>query len=678
MNRPKHARRWLAASTLLFATHCGGAQPTPTVTTPPPRRVVQAPPPAIDTSAVPAPEDLVGVVRIAPVGPLVERVAALSGLPAEMLRGPVDEAFHSVLGDPALGDLADRNAPVDFSFVVTPEGRFHAVVSFAAPAPEDVESRLGQTHRFVPTQNGMSRIQPVRTRRDDENNEGLPSGRMRCTLAPTPRPTQSRIVCSESNEAVDIMAPYLARTLTRQDMPANTVTAELAVDAVRARYGSQATAVLDAAYGEIQREIDRDPTSSLRHTAVREIVMRLMRELLDNARSVVNEGSGLSSSLAFGEDRVTWHWVIDVRNPTGTWVRAFRDSLRPSGPVPADLLTHLLPEGWAYAANATDARPLRDFFHNLAALTEAIAESDGNVPAADAAALRQALEALLVQGRCTTSFGAGFDAEGELWGTATTRCESPAQGQAIVAATRNLIGVLRRPAVARWINTTSGLLNLGLFDVREVRELPARGLPAGAYGFSVPSLSTTAESAGALSGLLGLPPPPPSTTLPAGGARRRGAAGGRAARAPRRPPTQVVVLASGNDVLYAMGTDAAALLARYQANMTPGVEVRYLTAPDAAIVEALVPAGLPNSLRARSSNDASELQQTIARMPDQGRTPIVLRLGSSESEGVTHFTFDIDIHRPTLAALPMLFAPRGSSAPPPPPPPPPSPRPRRP
>src|SRR5439155_11138077 len=114
-----------------------------------------------------------------------------------------------------------------------------------------------------------------------------------------------------------------------------------------------------------------------------------------------------------------------------------------------------------------------------------------------------------------------------------------------------------------------------------------------------------------------------------------------------------------------MGPDVRALWTRYQANTTPGIDVQYLDPAGAANVIAVVPAGIPNSLRAAGGTSAADVQRAIDAMPDHGRTPITGRLAVSESEGVTHFTADLVVRRATLGVLPLMLGGGPNSAPPP-------------
>jgi hypothetical protein len=640
MKRPTFAQRpWLGASALLLATHCGSPQ-TPAVTAPPPRPPAQAAP-VIDTSPVPVPEELLALVRFSSLAPLAERVGQLTGLGAQV--GPfVDQMLEEALDYPALAALVDRQSPVDLSVVLSNDsGQYGTVVSFAAPPLDDLENRLGQSFSVVAGRDGLHRLQPLPSTRPNDRG----SQPVRCVVAPTPRATQSRVVCGNRMAAVERMAPYLARTLTLQEPAPHTVSVDLTVETLRRRFGADADEGLAQASAGLEEALTDGATGIWRAPEVRTVAVRLLRELIENARSVVNDSTALSTTLQFGEDRAVWRWNFEARNPSGTLLRGMSAALRGPQSATQEMLAHLLPDATVYFAATADSRPLEAFNGLLVELAGAMAQYDGRLNAADTAAVRQALQAVTVLDRETTAMALGYDAQGSAWVVSTTHYDTESTAQRAASGWRSLVSAARRPAVARWISSVATRINLPI-DARELRELPTRGLPSGAVAVRLPALPQDAELAGAFSSLLGLAPPPAALA----GSSARGSR-----PAPRRRPLEMILVPSGNDLVMAVGVDARALLTRYQGNSTPGLEGSFLSAPEGAIAMAVVPAGLPNAMRISAPQEAQEMSQRIARMPDQGRTPLLLRMGAAQNDDRTRYSLEIEVRAATLSALPVLL-----------------------
>src|SRR5262249_6608298 len=151
----------------------------------------------------------------------------------------------------------------------------------------------------------------------------------------------------------------------------------------------------------------RDNAGPWRYGPVREALTHAMDQWLDAARSVVNDGTGLSTSLTFAQDRAVWHTEFDLRNPRSEGLRAFAAATTGQPPVPADLLAHLLPDGFLYLTASEDDRPLRPVIAPLVELGNQILQNERSLAPADAAALRQVLDVLplLDQGMLAASYG---------------------------------------------------------------------------------------------------------------------------------------------------------------------------------------------------------------------------------------------------------------------------------
>lgn len=635
--------RWLSASVLALTVQCGASQQTQSTVMAPSRVNVRPEAPVVDTSEVPAPDNLVAVIRVASVRPLAQRLGQLIGV-GDRLASLVENQLQR---DFPTGTF-DLHAPLDVAMFLS-RGEPKIAVSVAAGPIDDVEARLEGRYRFVSLTNGMNRLERI------QQNQG-PDDLDFCVLAPTPRPSQSRIVCSPDRNAAETLAPYMSRTLTRRQVPDHTIQADLSVEILRHQYEEPIQLFFRQLEQLGQSALISDQTGPWRHGPVREVFQQLLSELMDNLRSVVQDGTTLHTSLDFAEDRVTWHWWFDARNPRGTWLRAWRQATRDTTSVPPELLTRLLPDGTYYVVATIDGRAFRPLSNTFVEIVNRVVQSEGSLPPGDVTALRQAIETVITPQRATVAVTSGANDQGDSWFVGTYQFETDSQVSNWVTGVRSLVSVLRRPAVARWFRTSSLRQLLGLSDLRDLRDLPTRGLPAGAYAFQMPSWNEIIEVQSQNFGkmfrsLFGLPTasatstPSAASQVPSSGQANRGNA------RTRRALTQVILVPNGNNLLVVLGPDARALFTRVQNNNTPGIEAQFLQPQGAALVQALVPARLPAAMRTRSPNEATTLARAIARMPDQGRTPITFRVGSTEVDNLTRYTFDIEVRRETLAGI---------------------------
>jgi hypothetical protein len=579
-------------------------------------------------------------VRVSSVNQIVERVGQLTGM-SDMVRSQVDDVFSNWRS--GLANLFDRNAPVDL--VITTRGRDDTDVAFAfgAPSMDEVERALANSHRLVPMSNGVRRIEPA----NDEPSRD--SSTQNCFVSPTPRPSVTRIVCSDHAPVAEHVLPYIVRTLTRREVTANAVTLDVSMDAARRSLLGDALQQLDRSRAELDRTL---ATQAQLDPALRDALAPLAHDVFDLLHGLLTDPHAFTASLTFDPSHVTLHTQLDMHTPDSRLLQALLTAAHPQGPVPPALLAHLLPDGFAYTAGTIDESGLQPTIRQIVQLGEQLIQHDNTLDAADRTALRAALDAIPQFGPVTEALSMGADTEGRPWAAGTMRAANvqPAQW---IGSMRAILAALRRPHIQAEIRRLLGLANARMPDLGDLRELPVAGLPAGSLLVQLPSFRALREAA-MQQGSSSAPPAPAQHPV-----RPR-----RGARAAAEPALQLLLAPEAQDTVVVFGTDARALLQRYNSNTTPGVDPQYVTSPSAALVTALVLNGMPNLLRATSERDARQFTEAMQNVPDHGRTPIVFRMGSSADQQ-SHLFFDIEINEATVRDIVQLstraFAPSGPS-----------------
>ncbi|AKU99723.1 hypothetical protein AKJ09_06387 [Labilithrix luteola] len=166
---------------------------------------------------MPDPEGLLLVGRIANPDGMIKTAGNWTHLPlpsgAELVRS---------ITDASLGEVVDLSQPLDAAVAVggrKMSPRPLVAVSVAVRSLEGAKAKLAKEHKLVDGPNGSTFVQGVSLGKssgedgeaDDDDAEG-------CLLSPAP--VGARLVCGERH-AVDALAPYLARTMTRQKWPAD-------------------------------------------------------------------------------------------------------------------------------------------------------------------------------------------------------------------------------------------------------------------------------------------------------------------------------------------------------------------------------------------------------------------------------------------------------------------------
>ncbi|MDB4944188.1 MAG: hypothetical protein JWP97_3722 [Labilithrix sp.] len=198
---------------------CGGETPPPAAANKP----AAAATPPVDTTAVPLPAGLLAVGRIARPDAVMKVVAGWAKLPlpgaAELVRS---------ISDDAVADAVDAAQPIDGAAALGGSMRDPkplVAISLAVTDYEAAKVKLSAKHRAKAGPNGTLVVagiglppQGARGPRseDDEEDEGTT-----CVLGHAPAsPTAGRLVCGEPR-ALQLLAPYLTRTVTRQQWPAD-------------------------------------------------------------------------------------------------------------------------------------------------------------------------------------------------------------------------------------------------------------------------------------------------------------------------------------------------------------------------------------------------------------------------------------------------------------------------
>src|SRR5439155_18787268 len=123
-----------------------------------------------------------------------------------------------VSGD-AVGAIVDLDQPIDFAIEATPRGmsvKPNAAISAAVKSLDAAKSALAK-YKLVPGDNGSLRVEGLGKVPEADGDEEGPS--RVCALAPSFGAASTRLVCGDSQAALDALAPYLTRTASRTTFP---------------------------------------------------------------------------------------------------------------------------------------------------------------------------------------------------------------------------------------------------------------------------------------------------------------------------------------------------------------------------------------------------------------------------------------------------------------------------
>lgn len=216
----------LAAITSLVAlVACGGAPPPAPVTPAKPLAALPEPPP--DTTAVPEPVGLIMVGRVSKPDGILKTIGTWSHLP---LPGAAD--LVRSIADDGVADAVDLSQPIDGAVALGGSKRDPkplVAVSVAVKSFDDAKAKISSRHKLIAAKNGTFIVDgigapPPQKGREADEDEGES-----CVLGHAP--SGGRLVCGD-RDAIDVLAPYLTRTVPRQKWPAD-VHLEMTLDAVR-------------------------------------------------------------------------------------------------------------------------------------------------------------------------------------------------------------------------------------------------------------------------------------------------------------------------------------------------------------------------------------------------------------------------------------------------------------
>jgi hypothetical protein len=219
----------LLGASVIAVSACGGAPPP--VAPAPPKAVVVAPEPPPDVTAVPEPAGLVLVGRVSKAEGILKTLGTWTRLPlpggADLVRSMTDDSVADAvdLSQPIDGAVALRGGKRDMNPLIA--------VSVAVRSFDDAKAKLGAKHKLTPGKNGQINVEGIGRSavsegrgkphdEDDDDNET-------CVLSPAS--SGARLVCGE-RDALDLLSPYLTRTLPRQTWPSD-VHLEMTLAALR-------------------------------------------------------------------------------------------------------------------------------------------------------------------------------------------------------------------------------------------------------------------------------------------------------------------------------------------------------------------------------------------------------------------------------------------------------------
>jgi hypothetical protein len=595
-----------------------------------------------DVSEVAAPNELVALVRATSVRAVASRIARFGFLSEAQANGMASEILSQFLGNEALSRVVRTERPMDGA-VVLAGGRWAFVVSFAVPTPSETVRRVGNGYRSRSVGNGVIEL----TLQRDEQQSGprdpeddIEREENVCFVSPTPSPAEGRLTCTTgARSALELVTPFLARTLTRRDSRQDAIVATVFPNAVRAMAGSD----VNRGFDELDRSVDRELGSSanqglLRHADLRQALLRFAQDVTGNLRSLWTETHGIDLAVTFDDQRVRLVGSVDLHNPTGSYARGLIEGSRAAPAMPEQFLQRIpsdvgmvITGGFGQQLAAPFARPIND-------IVTALARSEARLPAPLVTQL-QGVITHMFDHSASVAAGVGADAQGQLGSISISRFNDPTHATQFVADYRQTVTILRNPAFSRAVDTFMRQMDVPRVNIdwRQVRELPATGLPAGSFVFQTPDFQAIARQVNET------PARPPTGPRP------------RAARPAAVPVHQYLVVPEGAYVTIVHGRDVRAQWAQVAARTGPAIDLAAHGARPGAFAMAIIPAGFPSLMAGSGAPDAARTAATtrtfINRMPDRGATPAIFRMSNAEVDGNQRFSLEIEVQASTLTGL---------------------------
>lgn len=229
--------RRFAALSLLILGACSSAQPPPPDAPPQAKPQQVAAPRPIDLSPVPAPAGHFATLRIKSVKPALEFAGqkATGNAKEGMLKG-LAEAAREVLGQAAKPDA--------LATVIAVDAPVHAIAAIAgdASAPD----------AHVAVSVGLTSLDGAKAAIQDAREIGpgqwaVRDGDVPCLIAASGGSTPARLICGKDEASVVSLAPYLARTLAAEPIPADDFALEVRVGPLDERFGRDVRRLLPQA-----------------------------------------------------------------------------------------------------------------------------------------------------------------------------------------------------------------------------------------------------------------------------------------------------------------------------------------------------------------------------------------------------------------------------------------------
>lgn len=186
---------------LVALAACGGAnvEPVTPVTDKPVAKAVAT----ADVSPVAEPEGVVAVARVANLDTSLKIGSAWAHLPL-----PDRDALLRSLTDENVAAVVDLARPIDGVVALKRDLRgATAAFSVAVRSVDEAKTKLASRYRVTPAADGQFVVEGIGGSDDDDDS-------LACVLAPAP--SGGRLVCGDSQSSVEKLAPYLARTVSRE------------------------------------------------------------------------------------------------------------------------------------------------------------------------------------------------------------------------------------------------------------------------------------------------------------------------------------------------------------------------------------------------------------------------------------------------------------------------------
>ena len=608
---PQRFGRARVAACMVLAgalTQCSSAPPPPPVTAPPPPPVVVAAEPAPDLSAAPAPEGLALTLRSPSPRATINRFGERLGL--RELVSSLEEQVPSVFGDDeGLAHAIDLDAPVDIAVYAPPRHHhLRVVIAFSALSMPRAEDALAAGHRLTPTTNGTRRIERTQPR---EGNAGP-----ECVLAHAygSDAHAAKIVCADHFEQIEDVLPYLTRTLPRSPLAADAgdLVLEAAPDQLRARF----TDVLRRATERMERDVDpsRETTDAQLVEQIRAYVHDQLSPSLTRALADLDHAR---LSLRFADGTTRLRGEVGLRSVGAPIVERLFGAVRGARPS-AEVFNRLPPGATSYFAGAGSLTSLRPELDLLApVITRLVAPPTSHLAPADVTALRNAINGVFhIPGydHFVTAAASNVAQDNTRWTITTYQLDAPAAQS--VTAYRALLTALRRPAIARYVNTELHI------NPATIRTPATPGLPAGTL-HAVITIPATAPEA----------------------LRQALRAGSQ---------FELLLVPDGNNLWIGYGSNVLAHYREARANHPPPGEIPNLTADNVVLAGITMPVGLAHLIGQFDPGMGRAVERGFQSTPN-GNSPMSFSMTARQGDQGAELAGEFVIPDPVLRAIGGMF-----------------------